>query len=139
VPAGNLDDHPIGHDHQIDHAKQARKMKGSVNQLNRFVVACEFRSGSRPAFGSALSKVGAPLQLSENLWLLRAIGTAGSIRNVLIQDMGARDTLMVLQLDAVRTATHNYGPELDARVRAALYLAPPEHQTATAAVAPSHH
>lgn len=98
-------------------------MKGSVNhQLNRFMVTCAFRSGSRLVFERALAASGTALQLSENLWLLRAIGTAGSIRNTLIQHLGARDTLMVLQLDAVRTATQNYGPEMDARIRAMLYL-----------------
>ncbi len=97
-------------------------MKGSANELNRFMVTCEFHSGSRSAFERALATSGTVVQLSEKLWLLRAMGTAGSIRNFLFQHLGSRDTLMVLQLGAVRTATQNYGPEMDARIRAILYL-----------------
>lgn len=97
-------------------------MKAHAAQLNRFVVICTFNSGSRPAFDRGLKSAGDALQLADNFWLLRAVGTAGSVRNHLFQHMGARDTLMVLQLDAVRTATQNYGPEMDARIRAMLYL-----------------
>lgn len=97
-------------------------MKGQFSQLNRFVVTCAFNSGSRVAFERGLRGAGEALQLGDNLWLLRAVGTAGSVRNQLFQHMGARDTIMVLQLDAVRTATQNYGPEMDARIRAMLYL-----------------
>lgn len=122
MPVKILHDFLFDDGNQIDNAKQEKSMKGSVNQLNRFVVACEFRSGSRSAFDAGLREAGSPLQVSENLWLLRAIGTAGSIRNFLFQRLGARDTLMVLQLDAVRTATQNFGPEMDARIRAMLYL-----------------
>lgn len=109
-------------------------MKAQAAQLNRFVVTCAFRTGSRATFERALAATGTSLQLADNLWLLRAIGTAGSVRNTLFQHVGARDTLMVLQLDAVRTATQNYGPEMDARIRAMLYLeaAVPQAVAATA-------
>ena len=94
----------------------------AATQLNRFIVTCQFQTGSRAVFERALVASGSALQLNDNLWLLRAVGTAGSVRNHLIQHLGGRDTLMVLQLDAVRTATQNYGPEMDARIRAMLYL-----------------
>ena len=97
-------------------------MKAQATQLNRFVVICTFKSGSRATFDRGIKSAGEALQLADDIWLLRAIGTAGSVRNHLFQHMGARDTLMVLQLDAVRTATQNFGPEMDARVRAMLYL-----------------
>ena len=97
-------------------------MKPAATQLNRFIVTCRFNTGSRAAFERALGASGTALQLSDDLWLLRAVGTAGSVRNHLFQHLGARDTLMVLQLDAVRTATQNSGPEMDARIRAMLYL-----------------
>ncbi|MFM9862405.1 MAG: hypothetical protein ACKVRO_02260 [Micropepsaceae bacterium] len=101
-------------------------------QLNRFIVTCTFNSGSRAVFERALASAGSALQLSDTLWLLRAVGTAGSVRNHLFQHLGARDTLMVLQLDAVRTATQNYGPEMDARIRAMLYLEQAAPQPAVA-------
>ena len=97
-------------------------MKAQATQLNRFVVICTFKSGSRATFERGVKSIGESLQIADDFWLLRAIGTAGSVRNQLFQHMGARDTLMVLQLDAVRTATQNFGPEMDARVRAMLYL-----------------
>ena len=107
-------------------------MKAQALQLNRFVVICTFNSGSRPVFDRGLKSAGDALQLAGNFWLLRAVGTAGSVRNHLLQHMGARDTLMVLQLDAVRTATQNYGPEMDARIRAMLYLETAVPQAASA-------
>lgn len=91
-------------------------------QLNRFIVMCQFHTGSRAVFERALAASGSFLQINDNVWLLRAVGTAGSMRNQLLQHLGGRDSLMVLQLDAVRTATQNYGPEMDARIRAMLYL-----------------
>lgn len=97
-------------------------MKQAATQLNRFIITCRFHTGSRATFERALNSAGTALQLSDDLWLLRAVGTAGSVRNHLIQHLGARDTMFVLQLDAVRTATQNYGPEMDARIRAMLYL-----------------
>ena len=74
------------------------------------------------AFDRGIKSAGETMQLADDVWLLRAFGTAGSVRKHLFQHMGARDTLMVLQLDAVRTATQNFGPEMDARVRTMLYL-----------------
>lgn len=97
-------------------------MKGSVNELNRFLVSFELRSGSRPVFERAVRSLGTALQLSEKLWLLRAVGTAGSVRNSLLPSMGARDTLVVIEFAPARTATQNCGPEMDARLRALLYL-----------------
>jgi hypothetical protein len=97
-------------------------MKTQTATLNRFVVMCTFNSGSRPTFDRGLKSAGDVLQLGDSSWLLRAVGTAGSVRNHLYQHMGARDSLLVLQLDAVRTATQNFGPEMDARLRAMLYL-----------------
>ena len=105
-------------------------MKAQAIQLNRFVVICSFKSGSRVAFDRGIKSTGDVLQLGDDAWLLRTYGTAGSVRNQLFQHMGARDTLMVLQLDAVRTATQNFGPETDARIRALLYLEPAAPQAA---------
>lgn len=97
-------------------------MKAPVNELARFLVSCDLRSGSRPAFERAIAGMGTVLALSERLWLVRAVGTAGSIRNTLIQHAGARDTLIVIEFTPGRTATQNCGPEMDARLRAILYL-----------------
>lgn len=97
-------------------------MKGPVNELARFLVSCDLRSGSRPVFERALHAAGTVLELSERLWLVRATGTAGSLRNTLIQSIGARDTLIVIEFTPGRAATQNCGPEMDARLRAFLYL-----------------
>jgi hypothetical protein len=107
-------------------------MKAPTSQLNRFVVICTFKSGSRATFDRGLKSAGEALQLGDDLWLLRAVGTAGSVRNHLFQHMGARDPLWVLQLAAVLPATQNFGPEMDARVRAMLYLETPVPQAAVA-------
>ena len=107
-------------------------MKGSANDLNRFIVNCEFQSGSRLVFERVLSNTGNVLQLSDRLWLLQAMGTAGSIRNHLQQHLGARDRLIVIQFHAERAATQNCGPEMEARLRALLYL-----ETAGQKAAPS--
>ena len=99
-------------------------LKGAAasTELNRFVIVCELRSGSRPTFERGMHAAGSVMQLGEKVWLLRTTGTAGSVRNQLLQHIGARDSLMVMQFAATRTATHNFGPEFDARLRAMLYL-----------------
>lgn len=104
-------------------------MKIPTNELNRFFVTCEFMSGSRPVFERGLNELGKVLQISERVWLLHAVGTAGSIRNNLLQHLGPRDKVVVIQFRAERTATQNCGPEADARLRAILYT-----ETATPAV-----
>ena len=96
-------------------------MKLPSNELNRFFVTCEFASGSRHVFERALNELGKVLQLSDRLWLLHAVGTAGSIRNTLLQHLGQRDKVIVIQFRAERTATQNCGPEFDARLRAIIY------------------
>jgi hypothetical protein len=97
-------------------------MKPVSNELGRFLVVCDLKSGSRSAFERGLVAAGSVMSVGDKVWLLRGVGTAGSIRNTLLQYIGARDTLMVLQFAATRTATHNLGPEMDARLRAMLYL-----------------
>ena len=97
-------------------------MKGTANDFNKFIVACEFQSGSRMVFERVLDASGVALQLSDRLWLLHAMGTAGSIRNHLQQHLGTRDKLIVIQIQAERAATQNCGPEFEARLRAILYL-----------------
>lgn len=96
-------------------------MKLPSNDRNRFFVTCEFGSGSRHAFERALNEMGKALQLSDRLWLLHAVGTAGSVRNNLLLHLHPRDKLIVIQFQAERTATQNCGPEFDARLRAIMY------------------
>ena len=103
-------------------ASGAGAMHGQAKELGRFLVVCNLRSGSHPLFARGLHAAGSVMPLGDNVWLLRAVGTAGSIRNTLLQHIGARDSLMVLHFAATRTATHNLGPEMDARLRAMLYL-----------------
>jgi hypothetical protein len=97
-------------------------MKAATNEQGRFLVMCELRSGSRSTFERGLHAAGSILALSDRVWLIRGVGTAGSVRNALVQYIGPRDSLTVVQFEATRTATHNIGPEMDARLRAMLYL-----------------
>ena len=97
-------------------------MKAATNDAGRFLVICELRTGSRATFERGLHAAGSVMQLGERVWLVRGVGTAGSVRNNLLQYLSSRDTLTVVQFDATRTATHNVGPEIDARLRAMLYL-----------------
>jgi hypothetical protein len=97
-------------------------MKPATNELARFIVTCNLQSGSRAQFDRGLHAAGSIMPLGDKVWLLCGVGTAGSVRNALLQYVGPRDTLTVIQFEPKRTATHNVGPELDARLRAMLYL-----------------
>jgi hypothetical protein len=97
-------------------------MKPATKELGRFIVTSTLLSGSRPQLERGLHAAGSIMPLGEKAWLLCAVGTAGSVRNQLLQYIGARDILTVIQFDPKRTATHNAGPEMDARLRAMLYL-----------------
>ena len=98
-------------------------MKPATNELGRFIVTTTLLSGSRAQLERGLHAAGSVMPLGEKTWLLCGVGTAGSVRNELLQYIGARDILTVIQFDPKRTATHNAGPEMDARLRTMLYLA----------------
>lgn len=83
----------------------------------KFVIACDPRSVSRTTLDAAIAAKGEALRVLDNVWILRAEGSAGTIRNDLIQILGARDTLFVADLMTARTAVQNLGPEMETRIR----------------------
>jgi hypothetical protein len=97
-------------------------MKPATTEVGRFIVTCSLQYGSRAQFDRGLHAAGSIMPLGDKVWLLCGAGTAGSVRNQLLQYVGPRDILTVIQFEPKRTATHNVGPEMDARLRAMLYL-----------------
>lgn len=99
----------------------------------KFVIACDPRSVMRAALDSAIGAKGEALRIVDNVWILRAEGSAGTIRNDLIQILGSRDTLFVADLMSARTAVQNLGPEMETRIRRVMFPAvgrthaPPPH------------
>jgi hypothetical protein len=83
----------------------------------KFVIACDPRSVARTTLDAAINAKGEALRVLDNVWILRAEGSAGTIRNDLIQILGARDTLFVADLMTARTAVHHLGPEMETRIR----------------------
>lgn len=87
----------------------------------KFVIACDPRSVMRATLDGAIGSKGEALRVLDNVWILRAEGSAGTIRNDLIQILGSRDTLFVADLMTARTAVQNLGPEMETRIRRVMF------------------
>lgn len=93
-------------------------MKSSSTITGRFVIITDLKSHSTTAFERLIEGLGEALKVTAAAWLVRAEGSAGTIRNALLRALGARDSVLVIDLATARTASHNFNPDLDARVRA---------------------
>ena len=82
-----------------------------------FVVIADLRSRGSGPFEAAISRLGEVYRVNPLVWLLHTDRTAGTIRNELIQHMGANDHLVIVDATRGKTAWFNLGPEGDSKIR----------------------
>jgi hypothetical protein len=82
-----------------------------------FVVIADLRSRGSGPFEAAISRLGEVYRLNPLVWLLHTDRTAGTIRNELVQHMGANDHLVIVDATRGKTAWFNLGPEGDSKIR----------------------
>lgn len=85
----------------------------------RFIVVAELHTKPSGPLEHAMAGFGQSFRLGDCIWLLRAESTTiGSLHNELIQHLGARDSLLVADIGSGRTIAFNWGPAVEARIRA---------------------
>jgi hypothetical protein len=90
-----------------------------ASNAGRFIVVAELRSTAAGRFEATLAQFFQNVRLSQPVWLLRADGTTiGTIHNTLLPKLGQRDSLFIAEAGTGRTTAFNWGPEVEARVRA---------------------
>jgi len=85
-----------------------------------FVVIADLRARNSSDFDTAVLELGRAYKLSNTVWLVHAAQTAGALRNHLVQYVGQSDTLFVIDTTRDKSAWFNYGPEVDAKIRAVM-------------------
>lgn len=85
----------------------------------RFIIVAELQTKPSGPLENAMAGFGQSFRLGDKIWLLRAESTTiGSLQNELIQHLGPRDSLFVAEMGSSRTIAFNWGPGIEARIRA---------------------
>lgn len=85
----------------------------------RFIIVAELNTKPSERFESALGGFGVVFRLADRIWLLRAESTTiGGLQNELIQHLGQRDSMFIAEMGSNRTIALNWGPAIEARIRA---------------------
>ena len=82
----------------------------------RFVVFAELRSLPSAHFEAAIRALGTTYRLTTTVWLLNGTTTVGAVRNMLVPHLGSRDVMFIVELGTGRSAWHNFGSDVDARI-----------------------
>lgn len=87
--------------------------------IGRFIIVAELHTKPSGPLENAMAGFGQSFRLGDRIWLLRAESTTiGSLHNELIQHLGSRDSLFVADVGSGRTIAFNWGPAVEARIRA---------------------
>jgi hypothetical protein len=85
----------------------------------RFIIVAELNTKPSAPLENAMGGFGSVFRLGDRIWLLRAESTTiGSLHNELIQHLGQRDSLFIAEMGSSRTIALNWGPAVEARIRA---------------------
>jgi hypothetical protein len=84
-----------------------------------YILIVELRS-TRPSepFERAIKALGSFLRLNHTTWLLRAETTLGAVRNELAMFVGTGDSFLIVDVGEGRKLSHQFGPEVEAKLRA---------------------
>ena len=90
--------------------------QADVRTVN-FVVIAQLTKETEPGFATILNDYGEAVRISDSSWLLRAPGTAATLRNELSHMLERDDRLVVIDASRDRTAWFNMGRDADQRIR----------------------
>jgi hypothetical protein len=94
--------------------KSERDEKGERSQ---FVIVADMKSGSLAALEAEIFNLGPAYPVLPQVWIVSSEASVNAIRNVLVQKLGKRDLLLVVDASHNKAAWFNFGPEVDARIR----------------------
>jgi hypothetical protein len=90
---------------------------GAPAELSHFLIIADMKSRSINGLEEAVFNLGQAVPLLPQVWLLTTTHSVNAVRNSLVQKLGTLDMLFVIDTTHDKAAWHNFGPEIDARIR----------------------
>jgi hypothetical protein len=89
----------------------------AADSMAQFAIVVDLKSRTPGNLEQAISSLGAAYRLLPNVWIVSTDQTANAVRNRLVQELGKRDSLFVVDATRGKAAWFNFGPEADVRIR----------------------
>jgi hypothetical protein len=86
-------------------------------ETSHFLIVADMKSRSIQGLEEEVVKLGAVCPIMPQVWMLNTDASISAVRNILIQQLGKLDTLLVVDATRDKAAWFNFGPEMDARIR----------------------
>jgi hypothetical protein len=84
---------------------------------SHLIIISDMKSRSSHGLEEEIVKLGHACPVFPQVWILNTEQTVNAVRNVLIQQLGKLDLLLVIDASHDKAAWFNFGPEMDARIR----------------------
>lgn len=84
---------------------------------NRYIVISDLKFGSIAGLDEEIHKFGSALSFTPQSWIVVSEVSLNTLRTELIQKIGKRDTLIVVDVTHDKAAWFNLGPETETRMR----------------------
>ena len=97
--------------------ESGRDVADGVSGLSHFVVIADMKSRSISGLEEELIKLGTVCHVLPQVWLLNTDASVTAVRNLLIQQLGKLDILLVIDAGRDQAAWFNFSMEMEARLR----------------------
>ena len=94
-----------------------RGEREDTRERAQFVIIADLKSGSVAALEAEIFNLGPAYPVLPQAWILSCEASVNAVRNALVQKLGKRDVLFVVDATHNKAAWFNFGPEVDARIR----------------------
>jgi hypothetical protein len=84
---------------------------------SHLIIIADMKSRSIQGLEEEIIKLGNVCPVLPQVWMLSTDVTINAVRNILIQQLGKLDVLLVIDATRDKAAWFNFGPEMDARIR----------------------
>lgn len=115
---GKLDRSEDGREPRRPRPLGSVKSSPSTDQIEsaNFVIIFDVVNAAASRVENALSGLGAPFRLAENVWSINCALTAIGVRNAIAPFLRPHETLFVIDATHGRTSWQNYAPEAHAKI-----------------------
>jgi len=94
-----------------------RQRDSAEGALHHFLIMADMKSRSIMGLEEVIYNIGQAAPLMPQTWLRTSPQSISAVRNSLIQKLGSVDVLFIVDTTNDKAAWHNFGPEVDARIR----------------------
>jgi hypothetical protein len=91
--------------------------EGGTGERSQFIIMADMRSGSLAALEGEIFALGPAYAVLPHAWIVSSEQSVNAVRNALVQKLGKRDVLFIVDATHNKAAWFNFGPEIDARIR----------------------